>query len=88
MKNFNLMYHGSMSDVNDALEAGVELDAEETGALLSNITRKLAKLEALTATPAPEPAIKPEAQCRDCYTPYLKRDIGQTCGECHRGVIE
>ena len=45
LKNFNLMYHGSMRDVNDALEAGIELNAQETGALLSNITRRLADLE-------------------------------------------
>ncbi len=45
MKNFNLMYHGSSKDVAAALEAGVELTSAETGALLCNIMRKIAKLE-------------------------------------------
>ena len=45
MKNFNLMYHGSAEDVSAALEAGVELTSAETGALLCNIMRKIAKLE-------------------------------------------
>ena len=52
MKNFNLMYHGSASDISDALEAGVELTPVERSALLCNIVRKIAKLE------EPKPASK------------------------------
>lgn len=154
---FNQMYHGTMADVSDALEAGIELDAQLTGALLCNIVRRLDVLGKVqgeilqrldevpepvlrtyrvTARPQvedwdlndldgdvegdylyqaedregaldqfhsivpikvlddfdilcdPVPAIRPPAECRDCGTIYTKADIGQTCGECHRGVIE
>jgi hypothetical protein len=43
--NFNLFYHGSASDISDALEAGANLDQYEAKALLCNIVRRIAKLE-------------------------------------------
>jgi hypothetical protein len=51
--NFNLFYHGSASDISDALEAGADLDQYEAKALFCNIIRKIAKLEEKAATPAP-----------------------------------
>ena len=33
------------------------------------------------------PAIGPGAWCPDCAEEYSSRDIGQTCGTCHRGMI-
>jgi hypothetical protein len=51
--NFNLFYHGSASDISDALEAGADLDQYEAKALFCNIMRKLVLLEEKAATPAP-----------------------------------
>lgn len=51
--NFNLFYHGSASDISDALEHGADLDQYEAKALLCNIVRRIAKLEEQPATPAP-----------------------------------
>ena len=51
--NFNLFYHGSASDISDALEHGANLDQFEAKALLCNIMRKLMLLEAKAATPVP-----------------------------------
>ncbi len=48
---FNIMYHGDLADIEDHLEAGVELDAATLGALLTNIVRKVRALE----NPPPKP---------------------------------
>ena len=50
--NFNLFYHGSASDISDALEHGANLDQYEAKALLCNIVRRIAKLEDRTRPPA------------------------------------
>jgi hypothetical protein len=52
MNNFNKLYHGSMRDVNELLESGVEFEPRELGALLCNITRRLATVEERTTAPA------------------------------------
>jgi hypothetical protein len=51
--NFNLFYHGSASDISDALEAGADLDQYEAKALLCNIVRRIAMLEEKAGWPAP-----------------------------------
>ncbi|MCK5089493.1 MAG: hypothetical protein KAQ88_05885 [Hyphomicrobiaceae bacterium] len=53
MKNFNLLYHGNAEDVSALLETGVEMTPAELGALLCNVMRKIALLEAKAATPVP-----------------------------------
>jgi hypothetical protein len=52
--NFNLFYHGSASDISDALEHGADLDQYEAKALLCNIVRRIAILEEKARWPAPE----------------------------------
>ncbi|MCK4515187.1 MAG: hypothetical protein KAU31_08015 [Spirochaetaceae bacterium] len=51
--NFNLFYHGSASDISDALEHGANLDQYEAKALLCNIVRRIARIEEKLETPAP-----------------------------------
>ena len=81
---FNRLYHGSIEDVEELLEGGVELDAQLTGALLCNMVRRIRRLEQQAQARQDDA----EARCPDCGSAAIEEAIGQVCGECGRGVIE
>lgn len=81
---FNRLYHGQTEDIEELLEAGIELDAQLLGALLTNMVRKIRRLEQQAQARQDDA----EARCPDCGSAAIEEAIGQVCGECGRGVIE
>jgi len=88
MSTFNTLLHGSAAEAAGIL--GGDNAPSDNMSLRAALTNALDRIDILERrlNSKGRPGIRPPAECRDCGTIYTKKDIGQTCGECHRGVIE
>jgi predicted Zn-ribbon and HTH transcriptional regulator len=88
MSTFNTLLHGSAAQAADIL--GGDNPPDDIASLRAALTNAFDKIDRLERRLKEKrrPAIKAPAACLDCGTAYSKQEIGQTCSECGRGVID